>query len=217
MMLSVMQAGTTSISKVFGMIWTQHQPGIEPIKPLGHYWVPPTLAFYDQQGLLRAYSPPGNSIGAPTPDPHGVQREEVRVCCMCMCVRCLILKPIFHQNAKYLASGTFASPNAKGSTSASPNARIPTCWYILALPLTPILKFALPPTPIPDASQWNIGGVGLSGVGAGVGRWACTFHVVYVNFICVGHPTQTRFSVEYGLKGVPCTQKTQFRERVSTF
>ena len=32
------------------------------------------------------------------------------------------LKPIFHQNAKYLASGTFASPNAKNSTSASPNA-----------------------------------------------------------------------------------------------
>ena len=27
------------------------------------------------------------------------------------------LKPIFHQNAKYLASGTFASPNAKDSTS----------------------------------------------------------------------------------------------------
>ena len=42
-----------------------------------------------------------------------------------------ILKPIFHQNAKYLASGTFASPNAKNSTSASPNANIPTCWYIL--------------------------------------------------------------------------------------
>ena len=40
-------------------------------------------------------------------------------------------KPIFHQNAKYLASGTFASPNAKNSTSASPNTRIPTCWYIL--------------------------------------------------------------------------------------
>ena len=41
------------------------------------------------------------------------------------------LKPIFHQNAKYLASGTFTSPNAKDSTSASPNARITTCWYIL--------------------------------------------------------------------------------------
>ena len=48
----------------------------------------------------------------------------------------------------------------------------------------------------PDASQWNIGGVGLSGVGAGVGH----VHFMYVNFICVGHPTQTRFSVEYGLK-----------------
>ena len=44
---------------------------------------------------------------------------------------CLGLKPIFHQNAKYLASGTFASPNAKDSISASPNARIPTCWYFL--------------------------------------------------------------------------------------
>ena len=41
------------------------------------------------------------------------------------------LKPIFHQNANYLAAGTFASPNAKDSISASPNARIPTCWYIL--------------------------------------------------------------------------------------
>ena len=29
-----------------------------------------------------------------------------------------------------------------------------------ALPLTPNLKFALPPKPTPDASQWNIGGVG---------------------------------------------------------
>ena len=33
------------------------------------------------------------------------------------------LKPIFHQNAKYLASGTFASPNAKDSIFASPNAK----------------------------------------------------------------------------------------------
>ena len=30
-------------------------------------------------------------------------------------------------------------------------------------------------------------------------RWACRFHVVCVNFICIGQPTQTRFSVEYGL------------------
>ena len=30
-------------------------------------------------------------------------------------------------------------------------------------------------------------------------RWACTFHVVYANFVGVGHPTQTQFPVEYGL------------------
>ena len=36
---------------------------------------------------------------------------------------------------------------------------------------TPILKFALPPTPTLDASHWNIGGVGPSGVGAGVGLY----------------------------------------------
>ena len=33
-----------------------------------------------------------------------------------------------------------------------------------------MLKFALPPTPTPDASRWNIWGVGPSGVGAGVGH-----------------------------------------------
>ena len=31
-------------------------------------------------------------------------------------------------------------------------------------------------------------------------RWACTFHIFWVDFICVGHPRQTRFSVEYGHK-----------------
>ena len=35
--------------------------------------------------------------------------------------------------------------------------------------------------------------------GVGSLRWACTFHIFCVDFICVGHPTQTRFSVEYGL------------------
>ena len=59
------------------------------------------------------------------------------------------------------------------------------------------LKFALAPTPTPDASQWNIGCVGS--LALGLLRWACTFHIFCVDFICVGHPTQTRFSVEYGL------------------
>ena len=39
-----------------------------------------------------------------------------------------------------------------------------------ALVPTQNLKFVLAPTPTPNASQWNIGGVGPSGVGAGVGH-----------------------------------------------
>ena len=43
------------------------------------------------------------------------------------------------------------------------------------------LKFALPPTPTPDASQWNIGGVGHSGVGLALGMYIsyflCRFHL----------------------------------------
>ena len=41
------------------------------------------------------------------------------------------------------------------------------------------LKFALPPTPTPDSSQRNIGGVGPSGVGAGVG------HVHFMFFVLI--------------------------------
>ena len=41
------------------------------------------------------------------------------------------IKPIFHCDAKLLALGTFASPNAKDSIFASPDAKIPTCWYLL--------------------------------------------------------------------------------------
>ena len=50
---------------------------------------------------------------------------------------------------------------------------IPTCWYLKTL------KFALPPTPTPNASQWNIGCVGSPGVGSpGVGA-----HVGHVHFM----------------------------------
>ena len=53
------------------------------------------------------------------------------------------------------------------------------CYLTLkfASPPTPNLKFALPPMPTPDASQWNIGGVGPSGIGAGVG------HVHFIFFV----------------------------------
>ena len=52
--------------------WPQQQPGIEPTNPLGQCWVPPIVAFYDQQGLLRTYSLPGSSIRSPHPgSPRG--------------------------------------------------------------------------------------------------------------------------------------------------
>ena len=53
------------------------------------------------------------------------------------------------------------------------------------------------PTPTPDASQWNIGGVGPSGIGAGVG------YVHFMLFMSISFaPIETRFSVEYGLNGL---------------
>ena len=109
------------------------------------------------------------------------------------------LKPIFHCNAKYLASGVGVGQCPRCQNFAW---EIPTCWYILALPPTPIPDANPKICVTPDANprrqsveyrwRWAFWRWGW--------RWACTFHVVYVNFICVGHPTQTRFSVEYGLK-----------------
>ena len=66
------------------------------------------------------------------------------------------IKPIFHQNAKSLASGTFASPNAKDSTFASPNARNTNMLVSLALG---------------DASFL---------------RWPCTFLFFWVDFFALG-------------------------------
>ena len=49
----------------------------------------------------------------------------------------------------------------------APDARILRWGYqhVGILEPTQTLKLALPPTPTPNASQWNIGGVGSSGVG----------------------------------------------------
>ena len=65
--VSTMQEETTPIFKRLWYDWTQQQPGIEPTNPLGHRWVPPIVAFYDQQGLLRTYLLPGSSIRSPHP------------------------------------------------------------------------------------------------------------------------------------------------------
>ena len=70
--VSTMQEETTPFFKRLWYDWTQQQPGIEPTDPLGLCWVPPIVAFYDQQGLLRTYSLPGGSIRSPHPgSPQG--------------------------------------------------------------------------------------------------------------------------------------------------
>ena len=59
------------------------------------------------------------------------------------------------------------------------------CYLKLKFALAPTqnLKFALAPTPTPDASQWNIGGVGSSGVGHVYFMYiSCIFHVVCASF-----------------------------------
>ena len=71
----------------------------------------------------------------------------------------------------------------------SQNGRGCHLWYLKTL------KFGLPPKPTPNASRWNIGGVGSP-----TQRWPCRFHVVCVPFTCGGWPTRTQFQVEYGLK-----------------
>ena len=90
------------------------------------------------------------------------------------------LKPIFHQNAKSFALGTFASPNAKDSSFAFPNAINTNMLVTFVVGDANFSRFY--PTRfirrvLPDASQWNIGGVGPSGVGAGVG------HVHFIFFV----------------------------------
>ena len=95
----------------------------------------------------------------------------------------MIFKPIFHQNAKYLASGSGVGQCPRRQHFAL---GIPTCWYLKCENVrypTPKLKFALAPTPNPDASQWNIGGVGPSGIGHVHFMYiSCTFHVVCATF-----------------------------------
>ena len=96
-------------------------------------------------------------------------------------------KPIFHQNAKYLASGAGVGQCPRRQNFAL---EIPTCWYLKCenlgyptpTPPTPNLKFAVAPTPNPGASQWNIGCVGSSGVG----------HVYFMYISCIFHALATR-------------------------
>ena len=102
------------------------------------------------------------------------------------------LKPIFHCDAKPLALGPGVGLDPRHHTFASPNAKYTNMfWRYLTL------KFALPPTPTPDASQWNIGGVGPSGIGAGIGHVHFRF-VVSISF-AFGSQRKRSFQWNMGL------------------
>ena len=110
----------------------------------------------------------------------------------------LTLKPIIHCNAKYLASGVGVGQCPRRQNFAL---EIPTCWYILALPPTRIPDAKPKICITPDANprrqsveyrwRWAFWHWGW--------RWACTFHVVYVNFICVGIQRKIVFQWNMGL------------------
>ena len=73
----------------------------------------------------------------------------------------------------------FALPNAK-NTNMLVSLALGAAIFFAFYP-TRNLKFALAPTPTPDASQWNIGGVGSLALGLCVGHvhfmFLCRFHL----------------------------------------
>ena len=99
-------------------------------------------------------------------------------------------KPIFHCDAKLLALGTFASPNAKDSTFALANARNTNMLVSLALsdanflrwPCTFLffvyISFALSSQREPHF-QWNIGG------GGSPTQRFCVGHVQFMLFVSI--------------------------------
>ena len=115
-----------------------------------------------------------------------------------------ILKPIFHQNAKYLASGVGVGQCTRRQNFALPNAKYTNMLVYFALGNAHFSRFTR--RVLPDAFyptrftrrqsvqyrwRWAFWRWGW--------RWACIFHIFCVDFICVWCPTRTPFPVEYGL------------------
>ena len=97
------------------------------------------------------------------------------------------VKPIFHCDAKTFSLGRRVGQYPQRESFAL---GIPTCWYLRKL------KFVLPPTQTPNASQWNIVCVGCPGVGSRVG------HVHLIFFVSISFALGSQFQVEYGLYNV---------------
>ena len=100
-------------------------------------------------------------------------------------------KPIFHCEAKYLASWVGVGNATDARMLRWRYQHVGIFWRYL----TPNLKFALSPTPTPDASQWNIGGGGPSGVGAGVGH----VHFIFFVFISFAFGGQRKPSIQWNM------------------
>ena len=96
-------------------------------------------------------------------------------------------KPIFHCDAKYMASGVGVGQCPQRQNFAL---EIPTCWYILALPNAKICvtsdakpKICVSPDANPRREsveyrwRWAFWRWGW--------HWACTFHIFCVDFICI--------------------------------
>ena len=111
------------------------------------------------------------------------------------------VKPIFHQNAKYLASGAGVGLCPRRQHFALPDAKYTNMLVYFALADAIFWRY---PTPNPRRQpveyrwQWVFW------------RWPCTFHVHFMyiscclcNFFRVGNtenqPTQRQIPVEYGL------------------
>ena len=99
----------------------------------------------------------------------------------------ITLKPIFHQNAKYLASGVGVGQCPRRQNFAL---EIPTCWYILALPNA---KFCVTPDPKPQRQPVEYSLRWVIGVGSRVG------HVHFIFFVFISFALDNVFLVEYGL------------------
>ena len=100
------------------------------------------------------------------------------------------LKPIFHCNARNLASAVGVGQCPRRQNLAL---EIPTCWYILALPYA---KICFTPDAKPQRQPVEYSLRWVLGVGSRVG------HVHFIFFVSISFALGSVFPVEYGLKGL---------------
>ena len=107
----------------------------------------------------------------------------------------LTVKPIFHCNAKQLTLGSRVGLDPQRDEFALLIV-IPTCWYPKRLTYptqslaSPVRFYNPQREPQCEPVEYGLRCMGMQELGL---HWGCKFHVVCVNFICVGYPARTRF------------------------